>query len=76
VKHHLRKMEAFVFYTHPWEVDPRQPRVEEAATNFKFRHYINLNRTEKKVSSLVNAMPSVQFTGCKRYLDSVTNWSV
>ncbi|MBT7259781.1 MAG: DUF3473 domain-containing protein, partial [Desulfobacula sp.] len=49
----LNKNNAFVFYSHPWEFDPDQPRVEQASTGFKFRHYINLNRTEKKFTSMI-----------------------
>jgi polysaccharide deacetylase family protein (PEP-CTERM system associated) len=31
-----------VFYFHPWEVDPGQPRVEDAPLRSKLRHYTNL----------------------------------
>ena len=34
----------FVFYLHPWEVDPDQPRVPNLAARSRFRHYLNLNR--------------------------------
>jgi polysaccharide deacetylase family protein (PEP-CTERM system associated) len=34
----------FVFYLHPWEVDPRQPRVAGASPISRFRHYLNLER--------------------------------
>ena len=41
----------FVFYLHPWEVDPEQPRVR---TNFRsrFRHYLNLDKTESRLHRL------------------------
>ncbi|HET7675620.1 MAG TPA: XrtA system polysaccharide deacetylase [Gammaproteobacteria bacterium] len=44
---------AGVFYFHPWEIDPEQPRV--AGTNFKtrFRHYVNLDRMEAKIVRLL-----------------------
>jgi polysaccharide deacetylase family protein (PEP-CTERM system associated) len=32
-----------LFYFHPWEVDPEQPRVLGASAKSRFRHYINLN---------------------------------
>jgi polysaccharide deacetylase family protein (PEP-CTERM system associated) len=43
----------FVFYLHPWEVDPGQPRVK---TNLKsrFRHYTNLTKTEVRLRRLVD----------------------
>jgi polysaccharide deacetylase family protein (PEP-CTERM system associated) len=42
-----------VFYLHPWELDPGQPRV--AGTSFKtsFRHYINLYRVEPRLARLL-----------------------
>lgn len=43
-----------VFYFHPWEIDPGQPRV--AGVNFKsrFRHYVNLHRMEAKIGRLLD----------------------
>ena len=31
-----------VFYFHPWEVDPGQPRVTAASRMARFRHYVNI----------------------------------
>lgn len=42
-----------VFYFHPWEVDPTQPRPEGASLKTKFRHYLNLNRMESRLEKLV-----------------------
>ncbi|MGG7054706.1 XrtA system polysaccharide deacetylase [Nitrosomonas sp. ANs5] len=41
-----------IFYFHPWEIDPDQPR--QQAINFKtrFRHYLNLGRMEKRLAAL------------------------
>ena len=33
-----------IFYLHPWEIDPEQPRVEGASRFSRFRHYTNLHR--------------------------------
>lgn len=41
-----------VFYFHPWEVDPDQPRVENAPLRSRFRHYTNLNRMVGKLRAL------------------------
>ncbi len=41
-----------VFYLHPWELDPDQPRIKARLT-YRFRHYINLNKTEKRLEALV-----------------------
>lgn len=40
-----------VLYFHPWEIDPDQPRIKSGMKS-TFRHYINLDRTERKLSHL------------------------
>ncbi len=42
-----------VFYFHPWEIDPDQPRIQAAAAKAKFRHYLNLNRMEGRLAQLL-----------------------
>jgi polysaccharide deacetylase family protein (PEP-CTERM system associated) len=41
-----------VFYMHPWEIDPDQPRIE-APLRSRFRHYTNLHRTEGRLTKLL-----------------------
>jgi len=43
----------FIFYLHPWEFDPDQPRIKKASTLSKFRHYVNLEKTEPKLKRLL-----------------------
>ncbi|MGI0034678.1 MAG: DUF3473 domain-containing protein, partial [Nitrososphaera sp.] len=43
----------FLFYLHPWEVDPEQPRIKTAGLLSKFRHYINLQKTEPRLRRLL-----------------------
>lgn len=38
-----------IFYFHPWEIDPEQPRQEQAGLKSKFRHYTNLGVMEEKI---------------------------
>ena len=64
----LNKDKAFLFYSHPWEFDPDQPRVKQASTGFKFRHYINLNQTRKKLESLLKHFNNLKFISCIDYL--------
>ena len=40
-----------IFYFHPWEIDPEQPR-QRVPTKTRFRHYVNLGRMERKLSAL------------------------
>lgn len=42
-----------VFYFHPWEVDPDQPRVPNASVRSKLRHYTNLDKMAGKLTELV-----------------------
>jgi polysaccharide deacetylase family protein (PEP-CTERM system associated) len=43
-----------IFYCHPWEFDPGQPRIEGASWKSKFRHYVNLHTTADKFSQLLS----------------------
>ncbi len=43
----------FVFYVHPWEIDPGQPRISGAGLRSWFRHYVNLDKTEGKLRRLL-----------------------
>lgn len=43
----------FVFYIHPWEFDPEQPRMKNAGLKSRFRHYLNLKKTEGRFTRLV-----------------------
>jgi len=43
-----------VFYFHPWEIDPGQPRVAGAPLRSRFRHYMNLDKMAGKLSHLVD----------------------
>ncbi len=42
------------FYIHPWEIDPGQPRAPVSG-RARFRHYVNLARTERKLARLTRA---------------------
>jgi hypothetical protein len=41
-----------IFYLHPWEVDPDQPRLNAGAIG-RFRHYRNLSKTESRLRTLL-----------------------
>jgi polysaccharide deacetylase family protein (PEP-CTERM system associated) len=42
-----------IFYLHPWEVDPDQPRLQAGLLS-RFRHYRNLDKTEARLRALVD----------------------
>jgi len=43
-----------IFYFHPWEIDPGQPRVAGAPLKSKLRHYTNLDQMAPKLRQLVH----------------------
>ena len=47
-----RQGQPFVFYLHPWEVDPGQPRLDVKWFS-RFRHYNNLDVCEERLSKLL-----------------------
>lgn len=47
-----RDGQAAIFYFHPWELDPGQPRQSGISAKTRFRHYINLHRTESRIQAL------------------------
>jgi polysaccharide deacetylase family protein (PEP-CTERM system associated) len=57
----------FVFYLHPWEIDPDQPRIGNAGVTSRFRHYINLERTYSRLSMLLR---DFSFTTMRNVLQS------
>jgi polysaccharide deacetylase family protein (PEP-CTERM system associated) len=42
-----------VFYLHPWELDPGQPRIRNLSFSKKIRHYRNLDKTEQRFEKLL-----------------------
>ncbi len=53
--HGINRIEGqpFVFYIHPWELDPEQPRIRAGSRLSRFRHYVNLAGTENKLDILL-----------------------
>ncbi|MBF0468885.1 MAG: DUF3473 domain-containing protein [Desulfamplus sp.] len=70
IKKILTKQDAFVFYSHPWEFDPLQPRVRQASVGFRFRHYTNLHRTRKKLITFIESFSAIRFSRCSDYVTS------
>ncbi len=42
-----------IFYFHPWEIDPEQPRQHQAGAKSKFRHYTNLKSMRAKLGRVL-----------------------
>ncbi|MNK77681.1 Peptidoglycan deacetylase [compost metagenome] len=47
-----RDGQAGIFYFHPWELDPGQPRPPGLSARTRFRHYLNLGRMEARLGRL------------------------
>jgi len=43
----------FIFYVHPWELDPDQPKINGLSLKSKFRHYVNLDKTGDRFKKLL-----------------------
>lgn len=61
-----RERQPAVLYFHPWEIDPGQPRID-ACFKSRFRHYLNLNRTEEKLRKL---LVNLEFGTMRQVLDA------
>lgn len=48
-----RERRPCVFYCHPWEIDPDQPRQKQAPMKSQIRHYMNLTRTQNRLCRLL-----------------------
>jgi predicted alpha/beta-fold hydrolase len=46
--------QAAVFYCHPWEIDPEQPKVMQANLKARFRHYVNQRQLLGKLNRLLD----------------------
>jgi len=47
-----RERRPAIFYLHPWEIDPAQPRFRPGLAS-RFRHYYHLNKTEPRLKRLL-----------------------
>jgi hypothetical protein len=61
-----RQGRPFVFYLHPWEVDPDQPRLDVKWFS-RFRHYNNLDVCEQRLARLLS---DFRFTTMSQVLES------
>ena len=48
-----RDRQPSIFYFHPWEIDPEQPRAANLPLKTRVRHYTNLDRMERRLRRLL-----------------------
>lgn len=51
--HINRRGQPGIFYFHPWEIDPAQPRIRNAGWKSRLRHYTNLSRMAGDIDALL-----------------------
>lgn len=53
---HINRTEQrpFIFYLHPWEIDPGQPKIDNAPLKSRVRHYLNLDKVENRFRRLLS----------------------
>jgi len=51
---HAQDQSPCMFYFHPWELDPGQPRQTGISAKTRFRHYVNLQRMPGRLRKLLN----------------------
>jgi polysaccharide deacetylase family protein (PEP-CTERM system associated) len=68
VRRILRSGAPYMFYIHPWEIDPGQPRVDGLGVLSRFRHYANLDACEDRFRAFLS---DFQWTSVGAVLD---NW--
>jgi polysaccharide deacetylase family protein (PEP-CTERM system associated) len=57
----------YIFYLHPWEVDPDQPRMEGLTAKSRFRHYLNLGRVEGRLDRMMDDFEWSSMKACYGY---------
>lgn len=50
----MKEQQPGIFYFHPWEIDPDQPRVPGIRLKSRIRHYLNLGRMEGRLQALLS----------------------
>jgi polysaccharide deacetylase family protein (PEP-CTERM system associated) len=68
----LERTNAYLFYMHPWEIDPDQPRIHDVRRSYRFRHYVNLRKTYSRLSHLIEGFKACRFITLRDYLNNST----
>ena len=69
VEFFLRQEKFYLFYCHPWEFDPDQPRAKGLKFNHSFRHYVNLAPNLNKLNYFLTALKGNRFITCSQLIN-------
>ena len=64
----LEREGRYVFYFHPWEIDPNQPVVKNIRWLKRFRHYYNLSQMQSRLNHFLSKFAGHGFISCSTYL--------
>lgn len=64
----LNHEKGYVFYAHPWEFDPGQPRLSGLRFSCKLRHYLNLDSCRERLERFIAGFPHCAFVTCSQYI--------
>ncbi len=74
VKYILKKNGVYVFYIHPWEIDPYQRVPDDMRFQYRIRHYFNLKNTFIKLSNFFDSLKGIcESITCSSYLSYYEN---
>jgi polysaccharide deacetylase family protein (PEP-CTERM system associated) len=68
-----RDRQPAMFYFHPWEIDPEQPRQSGISFKTRFRHYLNLDRMETRLTKLLADFSWDRMD--RVFLDNASKWT-
>ena len=69
VENILKKNGSYMFYLHPWEIDPDQPRAHDIKWLAGWKHYLNLSRTYSRIENFLAAFRHCQFQTCTQFVN-------
>jgi peptidoglycan-N-acetylglucosamine deacetylase len=67
----LRKHGSYLFYMHPWEIDPDQPRIGKPLSANFIKHYYNQKQTLNNLQKMICFFSESNFTTCGDYINGL-----
>jgi polysaccharide deacetylase family protein (PEP-CTERM system associated) len=72
----LRERKLYLFYCHPWEIDPGQPHTSHLGLLRHYRHYVNLDKTLERLGQFLTSFHLHTFVTCQDYVRTQKNGGV
>ncbi len=63
----LKQQQYYLFYCHPWEFDPGQPRAKGLRPDYRFRHYVGIEDNLNKLDSFLSMFSDCTFKTCSAF---------